>query len=209
MSPIPDPASRENLLLGLVTGGDAKAFMELYDEHAGLVYSVSLRILADPEEARDITQTVFMTLYHKSSAYNPGYGRLAAWLAVVARNHSLSRLRRIKLQSRWAQNMYEEALCGIGVHAQIPLPAMDSSEVLLLREALDELPDVQRQAVELAFFGSLTHEQIAETLAEPLGTVKARIRRGLLRLRGKCSRLGIVRAGMPWDAAGLPLQARA
>lgn len=197
MADTPDASTRETVLMALVAKGDHGAFTALYDEHSTVVYSVSLRILADPEEARDITQAVFLVLYQKPASWNPQYGRLAAWLAVMARNRSLSRIRSLRVRHRFAQHLHGEAAADVG---ETP-PVMDTGETAILKQALDELPEPQRRAVEMAFFGSLTHEQIAADLSEPLGTVKARIRRGLLRLRGKCVQLGIGRPGFEMEPA--------
>lgn len=190
MNDLYDSSIPENILMDLMRKGNRDAFAELYSRHSRLVYSVSLRILSDPEEARDITQTVFLKLYCRPAAWNPQCGKLAAWLAVVSRNRSLNHVRRLRLQGRCAKSL-QEAAGSEWLNSPAPPLAINSRETALLRQAVGELPEPQRQVVELAFFSSLTHRQIAEALSEPLGTVKARIRRGLIRLRGRCGRLGI------------------
>ncbi|RYD30973.1 MAG: sigma-70 family RNA polymerase sigma factor [Verrucomicrobiaceae bacterium] len=207
MSDLSDFRIHENILMDLVAKGNKDAFAELYSRHSGLVYSVSLRILSDPEEARDITQTVFLTLYCRPAAWNPQCGRLAAWLAVVSRNRSLNHARRLKLQGRCARSL-QDAAGSEWMNPPAPSLTINSRETAILRQAVGELPEPQRQAVELAFFSSLTHRQIADTLSEPLGTVKARIRRGLIRLRDRCRRLGIMpsTAGQGSDAESEVLQ---
>ncbi|MDB6135160.1 MAG: polymerase, sigma-24 subunit, subfamily [Verrucomicrobiales bacterium] len=207
MSNLSDLRIHENILMDLAAKGNRNAFAELYSRHSRLVYAVSLRILSDPEEARDITQNVFLTLYCRPAAWNPQCGRLAAWLAVVSRNRSLNHARRLRLQDRCAR-ILQEAAGSEWMHPSAPPLTINSRATAILRQAVGELPEPQRQAVELAFFSSLTHRQIADTLSEPLGTVKARIRRGLIRLRGRCSRLGIglSAAGQGSDAEDGSLQ---
>lgn len=190
MSDLYDSRTHENILMDLMAKGNRDAFAELYSRHSQLVYAVSLKILSDPEEARDITQNVFLTLYCRPTAWNPQSGRLAAWLAVVSRNRSLNHVRRLRLQGRCVLSV-QEAVGSEWMNSSSPPPGINPRETAILRHAVGELPEPQRKAVELAFFNSLTHRQIAETLSEPLGTVKARIRRGLIRLRDRCSRLGI------------------
>lgn len=160
---------------------DAGAFGELYDRHSTLLYSVALKILADHEEARDVLQQVFLTLHQKADRYDSALGRPVAWLSTITRNRCLDRIRSLKRQRECAERIFSdaEALQGGGVLVM----AMAEDEVSSLRAAVGQLPEEQRRALLLAYFSGLTQQEIADTLDQPLGTVKARIRRGLIKLR--------------------------
>jgi RNA polymerase sigma-70 factor, ECF subfamily len=176
--PEPDDAD----LVRRVASCDAAAFTLLYDRHATLLYSVALKILADPEESRDVLQHVFLTLHEKAARYDAALGRPAAWLATMARNRAIDRLRTLKRNRAYAEKIRLEA-DGDFSASTTPPPTAYSDEIELLRGAVSGLPADQRQALELAYFGGLTQQEIADQLVQPLGTVKARIRRGLLKLR--------------------------
>ncbi|MDB6070907.1 MAG: putative polymerase sigma factor, sigma-24 [Verrucomicrobiales bacterium] len=162
---------------------DQAAFTLMYDRHATLLYSVSLKILADPEEARDILQQVFLTLHEKAPLYDAALGRPAAWLATMARNRSIDRLRSLKRQHEYADRIRLEHEIIENNPAATPFDGAYPDEVEILRSAVADLPGDQRQALEMAYFGGLTQQEISDKLSQPLGTVKARIRRGLLKLR--------------------------
>lgn len=161
---------------------DAEAFTLLYDRHSTLLYSVALKILADPEEARDILQHVFLTLHEKAVHYDSALGRPAAWLATMARNRSIDRCRSLKRQREYAEKFRSgpEAVEAQYSHSD---NTPHSDEIEYLHKAVAELPEEQRQVLQLAYFSGLTQQEISVTLSQPLGTVKARIRRGLLKLR--------------------------
>ncbi len=155
----------------------------MYDRHSTLLYSVALKVLADPEEARDVLQHVFLTLHEKAGRYDAALGRPAAWLATMARNRSIDRLRSLKRERTYAEKFRLEADPAEFSPTSHDAPAAYSDEVEMLQGAVAQLPPDQRQALELAYFGGLTQQEISDKLSQPLGTVKARIRRGLLKLR--------------------------
>ena len=162
---------------------DAAAFTIMYDRYCSLLYSVALRVLADPEEARDVLQHVFLTLHEKAARYDSALGRPAAWLATMARNRSIDRLRSLKRERNYAEKVRLQADPADLSFTTAASPATYPDEVEMLHGAVAQLPPDQRQALELAYFGGLTQQEISEKLSQPLGTVKARIRRGLLKLR--------------------------
>ena len=155
----------------------------MYDRHSTLLYSVALKILSDPEEARDVLQHVFLALHQKAIHFDAALGRPVGWLATMARNRSIDRLRAIKRDRNYAENVRLETDLVDFSPSPSNAPAAYSDEVEILRGAVAQLPSDQRQALEMAYFGGLTQQEISDTLAQPLGTVKARIRRGLLKLR--------------------------
>ncbi len=178
-----DPAAEHRELAASLARGDKAALARLYDLLAKPLYSLAVRITNDSAEAQDVVQDVFLQLWNKAADYEPSRGSYFSWAATLTRNRALDRVR-----MRQRRNEIVQA------SAPDILPAdnqdLDSSDSLWLREkasvvrsALGALPAEQKGAIELAFFGGLTQQQIAAKLGEPLGTVKARIRRGLLRLR--------------------------
>lgn len=161
---------------------DADALAELYDRHARLVYSLALRIVRDQADAEDVVQEVFSQIWHQAARYDQARGNVGAWLVMLTRSRAIDRLRRRRSRPD-APNVDAAAL---DVPDQTPLAddqLVSSARAAAIRSAMDDLPLLQRIAIELAFYEGLTHVEIAERLEEPLGTVKTRIRQGLLTLR--------------------------
>lgn len=175
-------------LAAAMARGDKAALARLYDLMGRPLYSLALRVTGDTAEAQDVVQDVFLQLWNKAADYQPTRGSYFSWAATLTRNRALDRVRMRKRRGeiiRDSANDIQPARDG---------DELDSGDLLWLREkagavrtALATLPDEQRAAIELAFFTGLTQLEIAERLREPLGTVKARIRRGLLRLRESLS----------------------
>ena len=162
--------------------GEGDAVAELYDRHARSIYSLALRILHEPAEAEDVVQEVFSQAWRQASSYNPSRGAVAAWLLTLARSRAIDRLRARRARPHGSAN--ERAAgnildAGPLVDAQV----LSAEQIDRLRAALDELPVLQRAAIELAYFEGFTHAKIAERLEQPLGTVKTRIRLALIKLR--------------------------
>ncbi len=158
--------------------GEGEALGDLYDRHGRLVYALALRILRDQSDAEDVVQEVFAQAWQQARRYDQARGSVVGWLLTLARSRAIDRLR-----GRRGLASDETAL------ADIPDRAPRADEDLVwagraaeVRQALDGLTLVQRTAIELAFYDGLTHTEIAERLELPLGTVKTRIRQGLLRL---------------------------
>ena len=167
-----------------VAAGDEAALAALYDEHARPVYSLILRILGDVGEAEEVLQDVFSQAWQQAKRYDAIRGTVAAWLLNMARTRAIDRLRARRARPDTAAATPE------GTLGTLTAPAIDPADALAverdveqLRKALDALPIVQRRAIELAYFEGLTQSEIAGRLAEPLGTIKTRIRLGLLKLR--------------------------
>jgi RNA polymerase sigma-70 factor (ECF subfamily) len=176
-------APPEAQLVRQVAQGDRDAFAALYDLYAKPLYSLILRILSDPKEAEDVLQEVFLQLWEKAGAFDEAAGKPFSWVVTMTRNKAIDRIRSRQRRSR----LFEEASGSIEATASetaAPAPiGVEQDEAAQIRTALNALPKEQRQAIEMAFFRGLTHSEIAEALREPLGTVKARIRRGMLQLR--------------------------
>ncbi len=163
--------------------GDHAAFTELYFRHSAVVFSVALKILADHEEARDVSQQVFLKLLHKAPLFLQQKGKPAAWLVALTRNQSLDRLRHFKCRRLLEEKLYHNAATLGGSGYQILGYTYFSDEVLQLHGALAELRTDEIHVIHLAYFCGLSHAKIAAQLSQPLGSIKARIRRALSKLR--------------------------
>jgi len=162
--------------------GDQSAIGELYDRHARAVYSLALRMLTDASEAEDVVQDVFTQAWRQASRYDPSRAPVVGWLLVITRARTLDRLRarRSRLAPVGLETVPSDPVDpGPGQDLQ----AISHEEADRLRRALDELPDGQRQTIELAYYKGLSQSDIAEALHQPLGTVKTRMRTALLKLR--------------------------
>jgi RNA polymerase sigma-70 factor (ECF subfamily) len=173
-------------LIRRIRAGDRAAFLEFYDRASPLLLAVAARILNERREAEDVLQDVFAQIWHKSQGFDPELGSLTSWAVALTRNKSVDRIR----ASTRRRRLIEEIAVTAETVEQVPAAA--ASEQLHgeeraghIRAALADLSPDQRQVIELAFFAGLSQSEIAERLAQPLGTIKARIRRGMLRLRDR------------------------
>lgn len=179
-----DTDSDDEYLVQRIVERDADAFARLYDRHADLVYSVALRVLADPSLAQDTAQDVFLRLWRTPAAYDPARGRFVSWLVSVARNRAVDEVR--MRGRRRVREIGED----VGVEdppdarAEDPQLAVQvQADRIAVRRALAQLPEDQRLALELAYFSGLTQQEIAERLQQPLGTIKTRTRLAMRKLR--------------------------
>jgi RNA polymerase sigma-70 factor, ECF subfamily len=168
--------------LGLMAAGDQTALADIYDRHATAIYSLALRIVRRPEDAEDVTQQVFTQAWRTAPRYDAARGAVAAWLLMMARSRAIDCLRRRDAARN--DDASDTSLAAI----PDPGPSVESlvatrEQVEQARAALDGLSPEQRQAIELAYYGGLTHSEIAQQTATPLGTVKTRVRSALQTLR--------------------------
>src|ERR1044071_6010377 len=163
-------------LIARIRAGDQSAMADLYDRYAGVVYGVALRVLTSTAAAEDVVQEVFLQLWRNPQAFNSDRGRLAPWLAVIARNRAIDLLRKRPLEDN-----IDEMPITTGINLEDKAAQNLAAE--RVRGVLVQLPQDQRKALEMAFFEGMTHTEIAGKTGEPLGTVKTRIRTGLLALR--------------------------
>src|SRR5262245_49165007 len=179
--PVERRSTTDEDLLQALKSDQTFALGALYDRYASLVYGLALAILTAPEEAEDLTQEVFLALCNKCD-YDPTRGSLSAFLITMTRSRAIdkirSRGRRLKFLTHWGQTIPTEA----------PSPTLPEQMSLAecsqhVRNALAQLPDKQRQVLELAYYKDLSQMEIAALLNTPLGTVKTWARKGLVTLK--------------------------
>jgi len=166
--------------------GDQSAFSALYDRLSRPLYSLALRMLGDAGDAQDALQDVFLQIWSRAATYNPEQSTVFSWTVLLTRSRVIDRLRARKRRLRVVDSATgdEDAEVADASTMESAADTADrNDEAARVRSVLKNLPSEQREAIDLAFFGNLTHHEIAAQLGEPLGTIKARIRRGLLKLR--------------------------
>ena len=171
---------------------DQGAFSALYDRLSGPLYSLAMKMLGDPAEAQDALQEVFLQIWSRAGTYDPEQSSVFSWTVLLTRSRVIDRLRARGRRSRVVVASTEDAPSA-DADASTVESAADTAEkndeAARVRYVLNNLPSEQREAIELAFFEHLSHHEIAARLGQPLGTVKARIRRGLLKLRERLNNL--------------------
>jgi RNA polymerase sigma-70 factor, ECF subfamily len=173
-------AARE--LMRRVQQKDETAFQELYDTHCHLVYSIAANMLPTGNTADEIVQEVFLKIWNASNLYDAELGKVVSWIITMTRRFCLNRIR--SENRRAAAHTRAETEIQLTPHS----PAADGmlllkEDALAVRAAVALLPQDQQDAIRLSFFENMTHENAADALKVPLGTLKARIRRGMLKLR--------------------------
>jgi RNA polymerase sigma-70 factor, ECF subfamily len=174
--------------LARVAGGNQTAFATLYDRLSGPLYSLAVRMLGDAAEAQDALQDVFLQIWRRAANYDAKQSSVFSWAILMTRGRVIDRLRARGRRLRVVAASTDEAdYLPATADASVASSGADTvegnDEAERVRSIVNKLPAEQRQAIELAFFTDLTHQEIAAQLNQPLGTIKARIRRGLLKLR--------------------------
>jgi RNA polymerase sigma-70 factor (ECF subfamily) len=156
--------------------GDQSALAELYDRYSSVVYAVALRVLGDTGAAEDVLQEVFLQLWRNPGAFDAARGSLGSWLAVITRNRAIDLLRR-----RRPETDIEDVI--VSVAPDLAAEADRSRAAAKVRDVMAAMAKPQRAALEMAYFEGMSHTEIASKTGEPLGTIKTRIRAGLITLR--------------------------
>lgn len=184
-----DDAADSRDIVG-IANGDRECFHNLHERYAGLLYSTIYKVLNDHSDAEEVLQEVFFSLWRKAGQFHQSRGRPVTWLNSMARNRAIDRIRakqrRAKLRDGFTVEQEvnpasPETISGIQA-------ATRRDNCRAVRSAILELTPVQREAIEMAYFEGKTQKEIARQLGEPLGTVKARIRRGLAKLKDTVDR---------------------
>jgi RNA polymerase sigma-70 factor (ECF subfamily) len=175
----PSEISDNDLLRG-VSRGDETALAAIYDRYRLILFGLILRILHDRQEAEDVLQEAFLQVWRRAADFDESRGRAFTWLVTIARSRALDRLRALGSRARLAEEVEHSPRYEVGDAAE---DALKSEQGTIVRQALAELPEEQRRTLFLAYFEGLTQTEIAARLGDPLGTVKTRMRSGLMKLR--------------------------
>lgn len=183
----PESVRRDVALFERIRARDTSAIAELYDRHSRMVYGLALRILRNRTDAEDVAQEVFLLVWNRVGTYEATLGSPAAWLAGVARNRAIDRLRANASRAR----TLDAASGGPGASDDPETRASLSEQQRAVLAALDAIPPEQRDLIEEAYYLGYTQSELAERHRLPLGTVKTRIRTGLQALRQQLAQIGV------------------
>ncbi len=174
-------------LVSRLAEGDSAALETLYDRYNRVVYSFAIRMLADVSSAEELTQEVFLRLWRQGGSYQQGRGAFLTWLLSITHNMAIDEIRRRKRRPLIQDGGEDDQtlLMVPDLKSDVEGEAWLGSLQEIVRDALRDIPEAQRRAIELAYFSGLTQREIAERLGEPLGTIKTRMRLGLLKMRDK------------------------
>lgn len=168
-------------LLQRASRGDQQAFAALYDATSARAYGLALRVVRNPALAEEVVQDAYLDAWRTSARFDPERGAAIAWLLTVVHRKAVDRVRSTEAATRRDTTYHREN--HVVDHDQTAEAAQSSLEAQRVRGAVATLTEVQREAVELAYFGGYTHREVATLLDVPVGTAKTRIRDGLIRLR--------------------------
>ena len=175
-----DPPTLD-LLLERVARGDEAAFEQAYDQVADAVFGLVRRVVRDPAQSEEVTQEVLVEVWRTASRYEPSRGSAMAWIMTMAHRRAVDRVRSEQAASdRQARVAYRDQVVVYDEVAEDVEAKLDRERV---RRCLDSLTDLQRQSVALAYYEGYTYREVAELLTVPLGTVKTRMRDGMIRMR--------------------------
>ena len=180
----PNQPSLTPELLARVGKGDAQAFIECYEQSSSVLFTLALRILNNRDEASELLQDVYIEAWRKAGSFDPKRGSPMAWLITLTRSRAIDRLRGSASRGRNLTDSIDETSDDLRSVLPDPFDTHALEELrMLVMEAFNDLPVPQQEAIELAFYGGLTHAEIAAKLDKPIGTVKTRIKLGMNKLR--------------------------
>ena len=183
-APETDDRAIELDLLARVAKRERAAFEQLYARYSNILYATAMKFLKQDADAQDVVQDVFIQIWDKAKLYDPTKGKPLTWALTMTRNRSIDRIRAIQRRTRLRDDFEKETVLDESAGVREALSGVDASEKSqILRDAVGRLSPEQRKVIELAFFRGFTQSEIADRLGEPLGTVKARARRGLMKLK--------------------------
>jgi len=191
--PLHPPEPGDEFLLQALSSGATWAMEPLYHRYSGLLYTLAYRMLGERQAAEEVVQDAFLAVWQHTGSYSPQAGSVRYWLISIVRNRAIDYLRGMRRRSSWQVIPWEAGVW----EENTALPdvweeAWRSLQREKVREAVLHLPIEQRLVITLAFFRGWTHTEIAQRCHFPLGTVKARIRLGLLRLKQELEQQGVV-----------------
>jgi RNA polymerase sigma-70 factor (ECF subfamily) len=168
-------------LLKLSGRGDEAAFAQLYDATAARAFGLAVRVVRDPAQAEEVSQEAFLEIWRTASRFDPAKGSAVSWILTLVHRKSVDRVRSAEASTR-RDTTYHQGSQAVD-HDSTAEAAQASMEARRVRQAMGSLTEVQREALELAYFKGYTHTEVAAMLDLPVGTAKTRIRDGLIRLR--------------------------
>ncbi len=177
-------------LITLIARHDETALSTLYDRYSRLVFSLALRIVGERTLAEEVTADAFVKVWRAASSFAEERGRVVAWLMGITRHRAIDELRRLNVRPEGSAVDLNEAISAVQSDGVDDLVGVRRQRELV-RAALAALPPPQREALELAYFGGLTQQEIADKTGQPLGTIKTRMRLGLQKLRDELIRLNV------------------
>ncbi len=182
----------DEVLMSVLAGGGAWAIEPLYQRYSRVLYSLAYRMVSDQQVAEDLLQEAFVSVWRRASSYSPQAGAVRSWLVSIMHHRTIDYLRAVRTRASTREMPWED----VEFDDRIAVPdaweeTWRSVKSDTVREALMHLPTEQRMVIELAYFQGWTHAEIAEGCQLPLGTVKARIRLGLIRLKRVLEQMGM------------------
>jgi RNA polymerase sigma-70 factor, ECF subfamily len=174
----------DRALIARIERRDADALAELYDRYSARLMGLAQRIVGDTGEAEEVLQELFLWVWRSAASFDASRGTVIAWLLVAARSRSIDRVRARRPAARAGLRTVDAVPDAPGPQ-DVEADSADRQWERLCRSAISELPEDQRRTLELAYFEGLTHQEISEQTGTPLGTVKTRVRLGLMKLRDR------------------------
>lgn len=178
----------DDILLHLISRSHEAALSELYERYSRLIYSLALNSTGQPYLAEEVVQDVFIRVWERAGTYRTDQAKVVTWMASITRHLAIDLFRRQKVRPEGYQMPWDDAV----VNGQKRIEAGSVEEMIEFSDrkqqvhaAMAELPDEQKIALAYAYFQGFSHREIAEALGEPIGTIKTRIRLGMLKLRSK------------------------
>lgn len=166
----------------LVDDGEARAFEVIFDRHASAAFSLAYRMCGRRAVAEDVVQEAFVSLWRSGARYDRARGSVRSWVLGVVHNRAIDMFRRQSVRD--GRDVHDDTIADrMAAADRTDVEVERRDDARRIRSALEELPDEQRQVIELAYFGGFSHSQIAEMLGLPAGTVKGRMRLGLTKMR--------------------------
>jgi RNA polymerase sigma-70 factor (ECF subfamily) len=170
-------------LMAAIAGGDQVALGQLYDRYGGLALGIATRVVQDRGVAEEVVQDAFVAAWRRAASYDPDRAEARTWLLSIVHHRAIDRIRGVAAAARRSEIDLEEVAAGTADESDVWRETWSRLEREEIVAALGTLPREQREVIELAFFGGLTHVEVAERTGQPLGTIKGRMRLGLLKLR--------------------------
>lgn len=181
----------EQLISAICTGNEA-AIETLYERYHRYAYTLAYRILRDPVAAEDIVQDAFLSIWRKAASYQAQTGSVQSWIQAIVRNRSIDKIRASAHRDyQWSPLQVENEQDPPSEEPDVWEQAWQSEQHRIIYEVMEQIPEEQRKVIELAYFGGLTHAEIAEQYEIPLGTVKGRMRLGLQKMKSLLAERGL------------------